>query len=517
MGFLSYCVFLVSWSVPSTVWGYVEPIDITVEENFILFLRIYMRGASADSMFGVGERPFIRIKVDATDVLKSKESNSESPLGGMVLQESSRPLIGKKAPGNDIMWCCVDQTEKTCGYSGAYDQIVLASKPAGDFGRFSFKSSDGKMDEKMYVHNDAVYNVAFSTCNHTKVVLKGSIITMDRNGYLPAIFWNRLPFYCFVSIAYIIVALFWLLLCYRYSHEIMSIQYLITVVLTVGLLHSALQYTDYNAWNKTNVRSSFILYLHIVIGSLLLTGGYTLLILVCWGFGIVRQELGAMKVKIPVFVLAFMVTNTIKDIYRQVTVQSSVEDDSQNNKASEVSVLFVFFPAAIMNSIAILWTFNNLNATIAELSDTKQTVKLEHFLHFRKVLAVAFSLVILWSIIFIGVENLGSLKTNYEWVWMVDSAPDLLYFVIFVAVLWIWRPSPNSSRYGYYQQANLGMTPDDFSDELSDGEEYGTSLGLDEEEEIADNKGVQMTNIAASKILTADSREIAFEIGDNEC
>ena len=100
---------------------------------------------------------------------------------------------------------------------------------------------------------------------------------------------------------------------------------------------------------------------------------------------------------------------------------------------------------------------------------------------------------------------------------MVDSAPDLLYFVIFVAVLWIWRPSPNSSRYGYYQQANLGMTPDDFSDELSDGEEYGTSLGLDEEEEIADNKGVQMTNIAASKILTADSREIAFEIGDNEC
>ena len=116
-----------------------------------------------------------------------------------------------------------------------------------------------------------------------------------------------------------------------------------------------------------------------------------------------------MKVKIPVFVLAFMVTNTIKDIYRQVTVQSSVEDDSQNNKESEASVLFVFFPAAIMNSIAILWTFNNLNATIEELSDTKQTVKLEHFLRFRKVLTVAFSLVILWSIIFIGVENLGSL------------------------------------------------------------------------------------------------------------
>ena len=54
-------------------------------------------------------------------------------------------------------------------------------------------------------------------------------------------------------------------------------------------------------------------------------------------------------------------------------------------------------------------------------------------------------------------------------------------------------------------------------DEISDEEEYGTSLGLDEEEDIADNKGVQMTNIAASKILTADSREIAFDIGDNEC
>ena len=128
--------------------------------------------------------------------------------------------------------------------------------------------------------------------------------------------------------------------------------------------------------------------------------------------------------------LVFFICNTIKDIYKQASMKSSVEDDSFDNNADggQMSVVFILFPAAVMNSIGMLWIFNALTRTIEELVDNNQVVKLQHFLRFRSIMIMSFSLVAMFVIFYLFTESSGTLEANYETAWMMDSAPDSLYF-----------------------------------------------------------------------------------------
>ena len=506
--------------------AYVEPLDVSVDENYILYLRFLMRAKDADK----SRSPYIKITIDAVDFDKSKESSKESKVGIMVFEEKNRGLIGFTTPGGEKIYCCSDPSAKTCGYNGKLNQIIMSTKPNGDFFRSSFLASQaGAVEVKAPVHETGIYTVAFSTCNHTKVRLKGTVITMDKNGFLPGYLYMRLPFYAIVSLAYLFVGTVWLGLCCLYSNEVTFVQKFISIVMGLGLLHSTLQYLDYQIWNESNNRSMFLLYFHILLGSVTITLGYSLLILVCWGYGIVKPTLGIMKYKVLAFSVLFFICNTIKDIYKQASIKSSVEDDSFDNNADggQLSVVFILFPAAVMNSIAMLWTFNALSSTVEELTNNNQRVKLQHFLRFRSVMVMSFSLIALFVIFYLFMESSGTLEANYETAWMMDSAPDSLYFFVFACVSLLWRPTRNSSRYANYSQANTGMTNDDFTsgamtedeDDFGD-EEYDKSLGLDDNDEGVNNTGIQMKNISAKNfskdisIDTVDTRDVKFDIDE---
>ena len=504
--YILFALFLVTILLQSSVdnvHAYVEPLDVTVDENYILYLRFLMRAKNP----GKSRSPYIKINIDAVDFDRRKETTSESKIGIMVFEEKNRGLIGLTTPGGEKIYCCADPTAKSCGFNGRFNQIIMSTKPNGDFYRSSFLASQaGAMEVKASVHETGIYTVAFSTCNHTKVRLKGTIVTMDKNGFLPGYLYMRLPFYAVVSLAYLLVGTIWLILCCLHSNEVTFVQKFISVVMALGLFHSTLQYLDYQIWNESNTRSLFLLYSHVSLGSLTITLGYSLLILVCWGYGIVKPTLGMMKYKVFVFGVVFFICNTIKDIYKQASIKSSVEDDSFNNNADggQMSIVFILFPAAIMNSIAMLWIFNALTRTIEELVDNNQVVKLQHFLRFRSIMIMSFSLVATFVIFYLFTENSETLEANYETAWMMDSAPDSLYFFVFACISILWRPSRNSSRYANYNQANTGMTNDDFAGgELTDDEdnfadeEYDKSLGLDDNDEGANNAGIQMKNISA--------------------
>ena len=206
--------------------AYVEPLDVSVDENYILYLRFLMRAKDADK----SRSPYIKITIDAVDFDKSKESSKESKVGIMVFEEKNRGLIGFTTPGGEKIYCCADPSAKTCGYNGKLNQIIMSTKPNGDFFRSSFLASQaGAVEVKAPVHETGIYTVAFSTCNHTKVRLKGTVITMDKNGFLPGYLYMRLPFYAIVSLAYLFVGTVWLGLCCLYSNEVTFVQKFISI------------------------------------------------------------------------------------------------------------------------------------------------------------------------------------------------------------------------------------------------------------------------------------------------
>ena len=94
--------------------AYVEPLDVSVDENYILYLRFLMRAKNPPK----NRSPYIKVVIDAIDFDRSKESPSESRIGIMVFEEKNRGLVGLTTPGGSKIYCCTDPSTKTCGYDG---------------------------------------------------------------------------------------------------------------------------------------------------------------------------------------------------------------------------------------------------------------------------------------------------------------------------------------------------------------------------------------------------------------
>ena len=70
----------------------------------------------------------------------------------------------------------------------------------------------------------------------------------------------------------------------------------------------------------------------------------------------------------------------------------------------------------------------------------------------------------------------GSIEERWNLVWVLEASPDVLYLLVFISIMVLWRPKPNSKKYAYYEQAGTRdrqatIDDDDFDADFSDGED----------------------------------------------
>ena len=294
----------------------------------------------------------------------------------------------------------------------------------------------------------------------------------------------RLPFYATISIAYLVVGTLWTLLCCLHSSEVTFVQKFVSAVMFLGLMHSTMQYMDCKIWNDSNGRKFLFVVLACGCWERDHHAGILATYLSLLGYGVVRPSLGMMKYKVLVFSVLFFICNTIKDVFKQASVKSSVEDTSFDNNSSSnsTSAVFILFPAAIMNSIAMLWTYNALTSTIENLMEKRAKHKIEALfaLSFRDDHVVLLGRSVCCILFVYGrfwhfrVELHGCLDDGL--------GPRSIIFLCFACISVLWRPAKNSSRYANYTQANTGITNEDFSTEaLTDDED---DFGDEEYDEV---------------------------------
>ena len=66
--------------------------------------------------------------------------------------------------------------------------------------------------------------------------ITGETIVMNPYGHIPARLYGILPFVRILLAAYSILAVIWMIRCYRYSKELMSVHFVISIVLVVFLI-----------------------------------------------------------------------------------------------------------------------------------------------------------------------------------------------------------------------------------------------------------------------------------------
>ena len=92
----------------------------------------------------------------------------------------------------------------------------------------------------------------------------------------------------------------------------------------------------------------------------------------------------------------------------------------------------------------------------------------------------------------------GSIEERWNLVWVLEASPDVLYLIVFVSIMVLWRPKPNSKKYAYYEQAGTRdrtatLDDDDFDADFSDGEDEYLPDEFDEDMMNEVGKEIEMT------------------------
>ena len=184
-----------------------------------------------------------------------------------------------------------------------------------------------------------------------------------------------------------------------------------------------------------------------------------MVLLVTLGYGVVRPSLGSQMAKVLGIGMAYFILS----LY--YTITNSMP--SRNRKAGDlhdtIFSLVVFFLAAV-DTTFYCWVFLSINNILSGLAARKQAAKYILYRNFRHVLILSLFANCCWvlygSVIRSNTET-GE-DSNWKDRWTVDALWEVTYFMIFVAIAFLWAPTSNLQVHAYSPlSADLADLEDD--------------------------------------------------------
>ena len=226
---------------------------------------------------------------------------------------------------------------------------------------FEGKNEEAKMDPRtIEINNTGMYYLYFMFCDP---VLEGTLVsgrTVWRNpdGYLPGKMAPLMTFFGYMSLAYLVLGLFWFLRFVRHWKDIIKLHYHITAVIGLGMCEMAFWYFEYANFNSTGSRPMGITVWAVTFSAIKKTFSRLLLLVVSMGYGVVRPTLGSTTVKILLLGMTYFVASEALEL---------VEHLGNINDFSGKTRLFLVLPVAVLDACFILWIFSSLSKTLEKL------------------------------------------------------------------------------------------------------------------------------------------------------
>jgi Kef-type K+ transport system membrane component KefB len=160
----------------------------------------------------------------------------------------------------------------------------------------------------------------------------------------------------------------------------------------------------------------FSTYEGVIVGALKRGISRCLIVMVSLGWGVVRDDLGAIMNKINFLGGLYIAVSLVRDImtvvaYTEVQKLSQEEEDELFDIVSVLNLV-----VACINVIFFLWIIDSLNATMEYLESMSQSSKLLRYLRLRCILLFSILFAVVWSV-FAIVNNYdaGIVDQESEW------------------------------------------------------------------------------------------------------
>ncbi|KAJ0410730.1 hypothetical protein ATCC90586_006833 [Pythium insidiosum] len=327
-------------------------------------------------------------------------------------------------------------------------------------------SKSGWIDTQVFVCSDT---------NGAAEVLPfvGTLTVRNPFGLLPAVLYGMLPFSALLTIGYVMLNAFFIALVIRHRRELLQLHYGILLVLVMGVAASAAWFYAFFRMNKTGepvccpYPTTFLV--AVILDTLMRTLARIILIVVCLGYGIVREKLRRGEVAlISVVALCYFVSGVGDEVTRGTS--SGAEFREKPTAWSFVQLL--------CNLFFIMWIHRSLERIVRQLDEQKQSAKLAMYRSLAYALA---AFIVFFSVLTVVAVcgRAGVFEWDVEWEWMQLVAWPVLNFTVSAAMCFIWRPTTTSSQYAFSMQLpmsddpekGLEMAPSAFSRDSEDDED----------------------------------------------
>ncbi|CAF3927023.1 unnamed protein product [Adineta steineri] len=302
-----------------------------------------------------------------------------------------------------------------------------------------------KTDKKLRTWTDGYYFIEINEpefVDEKTVELDVDVIVAMKNrhgGYITADEYPALVFYGVMCGIYGLFAILWCVWCAFYWRELLKIQFWIAGVIVLGIIEKSAFIAEYDMVNRTGYKVHFAIVTAEVLSCLKRSVSRMLVIIVALGYGIVKPRLGALKQKVFGMGLLYFGIATTEAILRLNT-----KNDEANNK-----VVISRIPLAVIDATIYYWIFTGLVTTTRTLRLRKNIVKLNVYRHFTNTLIFAIVASLLFMIWSLKSHFFTQCVKNWREFWVDDAFWHILFSLILLVIMFLFRPSNNNQRYAF--------------------------------------------------------------------
>ncbi|KAG8388428.1 hypothetical protein BUALT_Bualt02G0124900 [Buddleja alternifolia] len=372
---------------------------------------------------------------------------SSGSIHAIVFEVDDRETIGGSAYGGQRAVCCTADLAKL-GVCKQYEIIHRQSTnnpgwPQVFGANFDIDKTETILRPRsIQITKTGMYNLYFIHCDPKlkDVFVDGKTVWKNPTGYLPGRMAPLMKFYGLMSLAFVVLGIFWFSQYARFWREVLPLQNCVTLVITLGMLEMALWYFDYAEFNETGVRPTGITFWAVTFGTVKRTVSRLIILIVAMGYGVVRPTLGGLTSKVLLLGGTFFVASEVVEVLENVGAVSDLSGKAR---------LFFVLPVAILDAFFVLWVFTSLSSTLNKLQARRMTAKLEIYRKFTNALAVAVIVSVGWICYELYFKSNDVYNEQWRNAWIIAAFWQVLSLSLLCVICALWAPSQNSMRYAY--------------------------------------------------------------------
>ncbi|GAA5967802.1 hypothetical protein JCM3765_001442 [Sporobolomyces pararoseus] len=326
-------------------------------------------------------------------------------------------------------------------------------------------------------------------------------------GHLSGSDYPKLPFFKYLSITYFVVALSWFVLCWINRRDLLPLQTYLSFLLVVLNIEHFLSYryqVYLNEIGHPGVAGAYLVLISVISAARNSVSLY-LLCLASMGLTIVRPSLGGALARVRLLGICHLVFGILYSLGAK-----AIPIDS-----SSFFIIFFVIPLAFTLTAFLTWIMYSLSTTITDLGARRQTYKRSMFVRLQYILFTSIFVIFLFFVIS-AVSFSSRLRSSFPsktWrhrYWFVEGWSSILYFIVFLSISILWRPSSNNRKLGLSEDQAVIRSEEDEVDALL----RNSGQGEEEADELKDS--IPLTRRRRSDSNQSRDREVMFEVGSDD-